>query len=167
MFSGVEIQTADLKWLVPMIVGAIALIGCVIAFVLRPNRDWTVIIIATLAVALIGASVFTKVSVTKDGVIIETAQLSAQVLDDLQKASKANSDAISQLSTKLDQLTAVTKKVADAQPLGSVHASDLNQISQDTQKIQDALKSNNLLLNDVSANAAKLKLQLNQAGKLF
>ena len=162
MLTGIAFQTADLKWLVPMIVGAVALIGCVIAFIVRPNQGWNLIVVSVLAVALIGASVFTKVSVGKDGIIIETAQLSAQVLSDLEKASKANSDAIGQLTTRVDQLAAVTKQVSAAQPTGADHASELTQISKDAQQIQGSLKLNQELLTGVGKNNQRIKMQLDK-----
>jgi mevalonate kinase len=163
MFTGIALQTADLKWLVPMVIGSLTLLGCVAAFIWRPNRDWTSLPIPVLAVALIGASVFTKVSVTKDGFTIETAQLSAQVLTDLQTVTKANSDAISQLTTRLDDLATVTKKVAEAQPANASHAAEFSQITQATQKIQSILKTNQDLLKGVGANNELIKMQIESA----
>src|SRR3712207_5865247 len=114
MFQAIAFQTADLKWLVPMVIGSLALLGCVAA--LFRNQSWTLAIIAVLAVGLIGASVFNKISVTKEGVIIETAEKGAQLLQDLQAAAKSNSDAIGQLTTRVNELAAVTQKIATAQP---------------------------------------------------
>jgi hypothetical protein len=160
MLSGIALQTADLKWFVPMVVGAIALIGCIVAFLVRPNQGWNLSVVAALAVALIGASVFTKVSVTTEGVTIETAQLSAQVLSDLETASKANTNAITELSVRVDQLAAVTKQVSAAQPATSSHADELGQISQDAQKIQESLKANNAILQQVGRNNALIQKSL-------
>jgi methyl-accepting chemotaxis protein len=160
MFQAITFQTADLKWLVPMIIGALALLGCVAA--LFRNQSWTLAIIAVLAVGLIGASVFNKVSVTKEGVIIETAQLSAQVLVDLQAAAKSDSDAIGQLTTRVNELATVTQKIAAAQPSGQNHSAELNQISQDAQKIQTEVQQNRRVLQDVGKNSERLVDQLKQ-----
>jgi hypothetical protein len=162
MLSGIALQTADLKWLVPMIVGSLALLGCLIALFVR-GGSWTLIVIAGLSVALIGASVFTKISVNKDGFIIETAQLSAQVLADLEKASKANADAISQLTTRVDQLAAVTQQISEAQPSAAERAPALNQINQSAQKVQEALKLNNAALKNVGMNNALLQQRIGAA----
>jgi len=162
MLSGIALQTADLKWLVPMIVGSIALLGCLIALLIG-RGGWTLVVIAGLAVALIGASVFTRISVNKDGVFIETAQLSAQVLGDLEKASKANADAVSQLTARVDALTAVTKQISEAQPAAADRAPELAQISQSSQKIQEALKTNRDALTNVGKTNALIQKQISQA----
>jgi hypothetical protein len=158
MLAGIVIQTADLKWLVPMAVGAVALLGCVIA--LFVNRSWSLVAIAALAAALIGASVFTKVSVSREGLIVETAQLSAQVLTDLQAVGKANSDAIGQLTSRINELAAATQKVASGQPAGSTQTLELNKISEETKKIQGTINMNDDLLKNVGKNNELIKQQM-------
>jgi hypothetical protein len=167
MTSGVAFQMADLKWLVPMIVGAVALIGCIVIFFKRPNQGWNLSVVAVLAAALIGASVFSQISLTKDGIIIETATASNQVLVGLQQAAKTNADTIAQVSARVDQLAAVTKQISDAQSAGSATSSALSQFSQDAQKIQDALKANSALLDTIGLNNAAIKAQLDKAKSLF
>jgi hypothetical protein len=166
MFSNIAFQTADLKWLLPLAIGTIVLFGCAIA--MFTNRSWTLALIAGLAVALIGASVFTKVSVTKEGIIIETAQMSVQVLSDLQTAAKANSEAINRLTSRVNELATITQKLTGnlqlgGQPAGSV----LGEISQDTKQIQDNLKINENLLKGVGRNNDAIRRQLERAIKIF
>jgi|GEM_PF-5433535 len=162
MFSSVVFQTADLKWFVPMIVGAVSLIGCVVA--LFWNRSWSLAVVGTLAVALIGASVFNKISVTKEGVIIETAQLSAQALVDLQNAAKSNSDAIAQLTTKVNDLALITQKALSTQSTGSSDAGEINKITRDTRAIQEQIKQNDLAIQNIGRNNERITESI---GKLF
>lgn len=159
MFDQIVFQTADLKWLVPMVIGAIALLGCIVALI-RNDFGWTLTVVAVLAVALIGASVFTKISVTKEGVIVETAQMSIQSLTELQKAAKANSDAITKLAVRVDQLASVSQKIATTQPGSATHSEELGQISKDAKAIQGDAKVTNDLLVGVGKNNDLLKMQL-------
>ena len=159
--SGIALQTADLKWLVPMIIGSIALLAYIYAFMRNPNLGWTSIAIPFLAVVLIGASLFSKFSFTKEGITIETTlNESTKALTDLQTATKANSVAIGELTTRLNQLATVTQKVDATQPTGSQHAAEIGQITQATQKIQAILKANEATLNRVNESTTRLKMQL-------
>jgi long-subunit acyl-CoA synthetase (AMP-forming) len=162
MFANIVLQTDDLKWLLPLGVGALVLLICVIAVFSNIRRDWVLIVMAVLSVAMIGASVFSKISLTREGVIVETAQLSAKVLVDLQTAAKANSDSIGQLNSRLDQLADVVKKIADTQPAAASHSETLGQIKSNTQQIQNAVKSNEDLLKGVGQSNEILKMQLNK-----
>jgi hypothetical protein len=155
MFSNIQFHTEDLKWLVPMAVGSIALMGCVVALFF--NRSWTLAIIGGLAVALIGASVFAKVSLTKEGFTIETAQLGAQALEGLKTVAQQNSNAITQLTAKVDELTNIVEKVSSSQPGGTSHSDDLKKITEGTRQIQGQVRQNELVLQNVGKSISTIK----------
>jgi hypothetical protein len=154
MFANITFHTEDLKWLVPMVAGSIALLGCVVALFL--NRSWSLAVVGALAVALIGASVFTKVSLTKEGFTIETAQQSVQALDGLKTVAQQNSDAITQLTSKVNDLTAIVEKIGNTQPAGNSHTDDLKKITEGTQQIQGQIKHNDAVLQNVGKSIETL-----------
>lgn len=164
MFRDLVLRSDDLQWFVPMLVGALVLtIATIAMFVVK---SWTVVIVATLATALIGASVFAKVSVTKDGIIIETAKLSVAALENLEKASRANADALSSLSGRVDQLAATALKISAAQSTGgSTAAAELKEISKEATVIQNATKQTDRLLQDVEKKTELIRAQINQLSR--
>ena len=158
MFSSITFHTEDLKWLVPMAVGSIALLGCVVA--LFRSRDWSLAVVGGLAVALIGASVFTKVSLTKEGFTIETAQQSVQALDGLKSVAQQNSNSIVQLTTKVNELASIVEKISVSQPAGATHTEEIKKITEGTQQIQGQIKHNDAVLQNVGKSIQTINKSL-------
>ncbi len=137
----------DLLWLAPVIVGAVGATALLISIV-RGLNSGTASIALVCCVALLGAGVFTKIVFSpKDGLVVETAQASANSLVDLKKAVDANAAAITELTTKLKELAAAGQKSSDVDP-------NLNwtSILQSTTALQLKNERNAELLGNVEKN---------------
>jgi len=97
----VEIDT--LKWLAPMAIGAVALL-ITLAALYRGRNVGVWLFAAVLSAALVGGAVFGRVSISQEGLIIETVAAGAQSLVDLQTAVDANASAIEALSMQIASL---------------------------------------------------------------
>ena len=143
----------DLKWLAPLVVGAIVLVACLMALWGGKNVI-AVVSLGVIGAALCGASVLGKIAYSKDGLIIETVQIGANALDKLQKVVEANTLSIETLAKQLNSAAKISQNLP-AKPFELKYwatlGSDTEAIGKDalSSKISlDQIKKNNIELFD-------------------
>jgi hypothetical protein len=112
-----------LRWLLPLAIGGAGVSVLVVA-VVRGRDGWSTVAALFACVALLGAGVFSKVELSKDGFAFETLRASAQNIADLQKAVEANNAALTELTQKVNdvaqrasQVSSTTSSPQDWKPI--------------------------------------------------
>lgn len=143
----------DLKWLAPLVVGAIVLVACLMALWGGKNVI-AVVSLGVIGAALCGASVLGKIAYSKDGLIIETVQIGANALDKLQKVVEANTLSIETLAKQLNSAAKISQNLPE-KPIElkywAILGADTEAIGRDalSSKISlDQIKKNNIELFD-------------------
>jgi hypothetical protein len=154
---GELMELFDLKWIIPMVMGTIGFIGCIVAFLRDPRGSWALLVITVLSVALIGASVFNKLSLTTSGIVVETAQASLSALDDVEKGLRLNVEAVQKLSERVDKIAELTSALG-TQPQAPQSINDkANQIPAKAQEIDTLIKQNKSTLDAIAQSTNKVR----------
>ena len=149
-----------------MIMGAIGFLGCIAVIFRDRSGSWALLIITTLSVALIGASVFNKLSLTKDGIIVETAQANLSALESVEKGLQLNVAAVQKLSERVDKLAQLTGQSGTGQTGNGTG----NQAQTSAHEIDALIKENKTALDAItqSNQAVRSKvLELNRQMRIF
>lgn len=156
----------DLKWLIPMVIGSLGFVGCIVALFLARARGWALLVVTVLSAALLGGSIFNKLSLTKEGLVVETAQANLDALQNVKQAIKLNSDALQKLSDRVDQIAKVTSALGtqpqtpnaisnQAQNIAPVSA-EVNEL---VQKNRNTVQQLNAITEAISKNINALRSQ--------
>lgn len=150
----------DLKWLVPMVAGTIGFLGCTVAL-FRSLSNYAVLIVAILSATLIGASVFSKVSFTKEGLIVETAKQNLTSLQNLEMSAKNTAAIIDQLTNRLDSLSARVDNLLP-KTTGAGAAPTDKAVKDAAKAIDEAVKRNEQAIGAVGKSNELAKQNLNK-----
>ena len=140
-----------LKWLAPMAVGAVALL-IALAGLFRGRNVGVWVLAAVLSAALVGAGVFGRISLSKEGLIIETVVAGVESLNELRMAVDDNAMAIASLTSQIGELARVSAETPGTNPATS-------------QAFRQILTDSNAIISDVEVNRQRLDaiLQTNEA----
>lgn len=147
----------NLKWLLPIVFGSLALIIAARA-IAAGSGGWPAVAVAVVAAALVGASVFRTVVFDKDGIRIETAlSAAATVTTKLEQAAKDNASAIDLLNKRVDTLSSLAKTLQTQNTIPPATATQIDQLFKDSQKINDIFKIQSNNLKDITGSNKVLR----------
>jgi hypothetical protein len=148
----------DLKWIVPMVLGASGFAGCVIVLIRHGKGSFTALVLAVLSTALVGSGVLSRLSLTKDGVVVETALANLRSLESLEKGLKLNTEAIEKITARLDSVQIAPNGPSDSTKHTEIQsqkaAGELRDLVERNKAAVEAVAMSN---QDVQQNVLKLK----------
>lgn len=143
--------------LLPILFGGAALIIVTVSIFFDKCR-WPAVVVAFLAVALVGGGIFSRLILNKDGVQVVTAlEATEGVITKLQNVVKENSDAIVSLNKKIEDVIIVAKQSSGSDMGSSTFIKKLDDISIKGAALNDLLKKQGTNLNDISSENQRLR----------
>jgi uncharacterized phage infection (PIP) family protein YhgE len=158
----VDSRLVELKWIVPMIIGVIGFLACLFALYGEQKSGWDLLVMATLSAGFLGAGIFTKISLTKDGLIIESAQASAKGINDLKSAVTTNEVALLELKKRVEEIAQLTYELTKLPQTPTELAQQGEVISAESIDLTSALQSLGSSVRSVVESASAVKTTIGQ-----
>lgn len=139
-----------LKWLLPIVFGALVLLIAVIG-VIRGAGGWQTVVVAAFATALVGSGLFRTFSVTPNGIEIVTAlTTTADIAVKLEKAVQDNALAIDLVNKRIDNVLQVSKTIGQPGTNNESLKNDLSKILNNSSDISAIILKQKDLIGSIS-----------------
>jgi hypothetical protein len=150
-------QSHVFQWAVPMVIGVIGFLSCLYAYLIGQRSDWNLLVLLVISAAFLGASIFNRIALTKDGLIIETAQASLHGLNTLEKAVKANAEALQELKKRVDETANLAIGLTKLPQTPQALAAQGEALSTETTDLTSALQNLGVSVQDVVEGVSAVK----------
>jgi hypothetical protein len=152
----------DLRWIVPLVIGTIAFLVCLFAFVEQQRSGWDMLVIVVLSAGFVGAGVFNKIAVTTDGLIIESAQASQKSIRDIEAAAQKNEVVLRKLAERVEEIAKLTHEMTKLPQTPAAIAAQGNALSVESVDLAAALKALGSSVTTVVDSASAVKETVGQ-----
>src|SRR4051794_6508089 len=156
-----------IQWVIPLVVGIFGFLCFVYALLVERRSDSNLVALALISAAFLGAGIFNKISLTKEGFIIETAQANFHSISALEAAVKANADALQQVSKRVDEVVNLTVELSKLPQASNALTAQAQALSNDSSDLTSALQSLGVTVNNVAAGVAAAKTTIGNLVEYF